>query len=309
MKATNRRRFLRNISLSGLGLAVVRPTFAKKQTEEVIECDATTLDYYGEGPFYTDGPPFLENNVLAPEGELGTKLIISGRVLNLDCNAFIPDTIIDVWHADDSGAYDNEGYHLRGYVKSNAQGFYMFETILPGKYLNGASFRPSHIHYKITPPGFSSLTTQLYFEGDDSIPGDAAASIKEGTYDASQRIIPLVENTDGVLEGTFDIIINGTGIPVGTYDLHLTKGMVYKCSPNPFTTRLEIEYGVFHKAQAGLVVYNMAGQEVAVLEDAVLEANKYVAIWEPDGNLASGHYFIALKIEAFQVHYLKVEKL
>lgn len=149
----------------------------------------------------------------------------------------------------------------------------------------------------------------MYFAGDTSIPNDAAASIDSGTYDASSRIIPLNTNSDGVLEGTFDIVINGNGIAVGTTDLHLDKGMVYKASPNPFQDYMEIEYGVFKNAKAGLIVYDALGRQVATLEDRVLSADKYVAIWKPEGNLPKGHYYIALKINDLQVHYLKVMKL
>ena len=51
----------------------------------------------------------------------------------------------------------------------------------------------------------------LYFEGDQYIETDAAASITEGTYDATHRIIPLSTNNDGNLEGTWDIIVDGDG--------------------------------------------------------------------------------------------------
>ena len=104
---------------------------------------------------------------------MGTRLIISGQVYNLECSEIIPNAEIDIWHANDSGSYDNYGFNLRGKTYSNAQGFYIFETIKPGLYLNGSTYRPSHIHFKITPPGFNTLITQLYFEGDPYIPTDA----------------------------------------------------------------------------------------------------------------------------------------
>jgi len=158
----------------------------------------------------------------------------------------------------------------------------------------------------VTPPGFPEVTTQLYFEGDGSIPGDAAASVTSGTFDATNRIIELTENEDGILEGTFDIVINGEGVTVGVHDIYLDKGMVYSCSPNPFDNMVEIHYGVFKRSKVGLIVYNMMGQEVAVLEDEVKSPEKYYAIWQPPVDLVSGHYFIALKINDLQVHYLKV---
>ena len=306
----NRRSFLKNTALGtfALGISAKSQVNSSTNNKKDLTCDPTTLDYYGTGPFYTDNPPLIEGNMLALANEQGERMIISGRILNLECNEFIPNTVVDVWQANNEGQYDNQGFTLRGFTKSNDQGFYLFETVKPGKYLNGNSFRPSHIHYKVSPPGFNTLTTQLYFEGDTSIENDAAASITSGIYDATHRIISLIENSDNILEGTFDIVINGEGITVGTSDLHLNKGMIYKVSPNPFINQVEIKYGVFKKAKVGLVVYDLAGQEVAILEDEDLTSNKYTSIWEPDATLPSGHYFIALKINDLQVHYLKIIK-
>ena len=307
----NRRQFLRNTSLSALSLAII-PQLGKAKprpagSEEAIMCDKTTLDYYGEGPFYTENPPTIQDSQLAINDEPGQRMIISGRVYNLDCSEFIPDTIIDVWHANDAGQYDNQGFNLRGKTVTNSQGFYVFETIKPGKYLNGSAYRPAHIHFKITPPGFDTLITQLYFVGDEDLSSDAASSITSGQYDATHRIIDLEENTDGKLEGTWDIVVNGQGI-TGLNDLHIEKGMIYKATPNPFQERITINYGVFRKAKVSLLVYDLQGRMVATLEEQVLAPAKYEAEWQPDAALPKGHYFIALKVNDLQVHYLKIQR-
>lgn len=307
---SKRRKFLRNISLASLGISLspnIAKTNTSSQREESMMCDPTTLDFYGQGPFYTENPPLLSDNKLASPEEPGTRLIVSGRVYNLDCSEFIPDTRIDVWHANDAGQYDNSGFNLRGFVLSNQQGFYMFETILPGKYLNGNQFRPSHIHFKITPPNFPELTTQLYFEGDESIPADAAASITSGQFDATHRTIALTENEQGTLEGTWDIVVDGVGT-TNTNDLHLNKGIVYSASPNPFSSQIEILYGVFQKSKVSLLVFDLEGRMVANIKEEIHTPEKYTAVWQPSAYLPSGHYFIAIKINDIQVHYLKVLK-
>lgn len=310
-KENSRRQFLINSSLTALSLGLL-PAVSKAMTpdananDSAPPCDPTTNDYYGQGPFYTPDAPVINEGQLADADEAGTRIRISGRVLNLDCSEAIPNAIIDIWHADDAGAYDNEAYHLRGKIESNAQGFYMFETIKPGWYLNGAEFRPSHVHIKVTPHGFGTLTTQLYFEGDPYIANDAAASITSGTFDASNRIIPLVEAVDTVQEGTWDIIVDGDGVQLGVNDLHLEKGIIYSASPNPFTDRVVIKYGVFLNSKVSLDVFNMQGQQVASLEQKEMQAEKYEAVWEPSAYLPGGHYFVALKVNDLQVHYLKI---
>lgn len=307
-----RRDFLKNITLTGLGLGVLsnklKANPAKNNSlpnEE--DCPVTTPDYYGTGPFYTANAPEIENNLLAENTAEGERIIISGRVLNLDCSEVIPNAAIDIWHADTTGAYDNSGFNMRGKTYTNEQGFYLFETIKPGHYLNGASFRPAHIHIKVTPPNYPTITTQLYFEGDPYIAADAAASITSGTYDASHRIIPLTANAEGKKEGTWDIIVDGEGVDIGTSnDLHLEQGMIYKLSPNPFSEQLVINYGVFRPAKVSLSVFDLQGKLVANLDEKQLDPQKYKAVWQAPANLVNGYYFITLKINDLQVHYQKV---
>lgn len=304
----NRRQFLRNTTLAALTVVALpsESTAVSMANNEDVSCNKTTTDYYGQGPFYSANAPEIIDNNLAKDSELGTRLILSGRVLNMDCTQFIPNTLIDIWHADDAGRYDNLGYNLRGKTLSNAQGFYFFETIMPGKYLNGGKFRPAHIHFKITPPGFEELITQLYFEGDVEIPTDAAASITSGDNDATDRIIPLTKNDDGKMEGVWDIMINGEGNIVSTSDIHTDKGMIYSISPNPYKDRIEISYGVFTKAKVSLAIYDAAGREVAKLREQELIPEKYTAEWRPNGDLKDGYYFVSLKINDLQVHYKKI---
>lgn len=304
----SRRSFIQKAALAPLVLGL--PTIGKsaESSPPVDDCFETTRDLYGQGPFYTANAPTIENTLLAPENEPGTRLILSGVVRTLDCTELIPATVIDIWHADHEGAYDSDGFHLRGKTTSNAQGFYLFETILPGKYLNGSSFRPSHIHFKITPPGFSTLTTQLYFEGDSDIPGDAAASVTSGQFDATHRIIVLTENGEGEMEGTWDIIVDGDGIS-GVNDLHLDKGILYSATPNPFSDHLDIFYGVFQRAHVRIDAYDQHGVRVVRLVDQEMSPQKYTASWNDVQFLPAGHYWITIRINDLQVHYLKVVKV
>jgi protocatechuate 3,4-dioxygenase beta subunit len=92
--------------------------------------------------------------------------MVSGQVLGLaDCKP-IANATLDVWQADDSGAYDSVGYRLRGVFNVDATGGFVLPTIIPGHYLNGSQYRPAHIHVWLRAPGFKDLITQLYFAGD-----------------------------------------------------------------------------------------------------------------------------------------------
>lgn len=163
------------------------------------DCDPTSGDI--EGPFYTPNAPFRNN--LIPEGAKGDRLFLTGTVYAKDCETPLPNVELDVWQADHEGDYDNAGFDYRGKFNADNLGNYSMETILPGKYLNGAQFRPRHIHFKVRSKG-QTLTTQLYFEGDVSIPIDPWAS----DPDAAGRIIPLVPDQQDVLHGVFDIYLD-----------------------------------------------------------------------------------------------------
>lgn len=118
------------------------------------------------GPFYKADAPFKAD---LTDGSVGTPLIVSGTVYCSDCVTPLANAVVDVWQANDSGIYDSVGYVLRGKMETNADGKYEYASILPGFYLNGAQYRPRHIHYKVSHPQGTALTTQLYFQGDPYI--------------------------------------------------------------------------------------------------------------------------------------------
>lgn len=124
-----------------------------------------------QGPYYRPDAPFRTD--LTEAGMPGTRVTVSGRVLDPDCQP-IQGALVDVWQADDEGDYDNDGandppngeYVLRGRMTADGDGAYSFRSLIPGHYLNGNQYRPAHIHVTVSAPGFVPLTTQLYFEGD-----------------------------------------------------------------------------------------------------------------------------------------------
>ena len=151
-----------------------------------------------EGPFYTPGAP--GRMVLADDSVPGQRLRISGRVLSAaDGCTPLAGASLDVWQADSEGAYDGEGFQLRGVLETADDGSYEITTIVPGHYLNGSSFRPAHVHVKASAPGRSLLTTQLYFAGDPYNEGDP--------FIAPSLIMPVEEQADGSIACRFDFVI------------------------------------------------------------------------------------------------------
>jgi protocatechuate 3,4-dioxygenase beta subunit len=256
----DRRKFIGTGSAALAALALpkaLRAQACRSKTEE---------DRYLDGPFHRDGAP---NRVkLASEFEPGQRLIIAGQMMN--CDGPMAGVNLDVWNATNTGCYESfgscpavpghpEAYRLRGQLKTDKDGKYAFETILPGAYLNGSIYRPRHIHIIMTIPYLivtprkgetNQLVTQLYFEGDQYIPGDYAADHPS----AANRIIKLDNSVPAMWKGSWNIVIpepmTTSGLLAGTlldqFDVHVRKEggrMLFRLPPN--TSNQPVEFRVY----------------------------------------------------------------
>ncbi len=129
-------------------------------------CDDEQTSEQTEGPFYSPGVP--EKPDFRADVDHGDPMVLTGVVVDTACTP-IADTVIDVWHADADGVYDNETYRLRGFVRTDDAGVFRIATIVPGLYPG----RTRHFHVKVAAPSAAAvLTTQLYFPDEPSNDGD-----------------------------------------------------------------------------------------------------------------------------------------
>ena len=166
--------------------------------DDSAESCAVTEDNI-EGPFYRENAPFRDD--LNATGATGVALQISGRVLGPDCTP-LEGAVVDIWHADPDGGYDNStaDFGFRGRMEVDGKGGYSYATLLMGRYLNGDTYRPRHIHYRVSAPGHATLVTQLYFNGDEFIEGDA--------FVEKELIINLTGDDSSGYAGTFDVVLD-----------------------------------------------------------------------------------------------------
>lgn len=113
----------------------------------------------GGGPYYIENVP--SRHMLAPKNAKGQTLIIKGRVLKQDCKTPIAGVVLNIWHADAAGNYQNDWY--RGKITSKGDGQYYVETIIPKGYGQGTAFRPPHIHFKVFVNNQEIITSQMFF--------------------------------------------------------------------------------------------------------------------------------------------------
>lgn len=215
-------------------------------------CLPTTTDILG--PYYRANAPFRSD--LTVTGDPGTILNFKGRVLNEDCNP-INNAIVDVWQANEGAVYDqtSANFNYRGRFQTGASGEYEFKSIKPGWYLNGSQYRPAHIHFRVTKPGFTELITQLYFQGDPYIANDPWAS----DPDAQLRIVPISQvNNEGV--ATFDITLQGP-----TTINEIQKSSPVGLSPNPVKDILN--FNTDGVSIMNIEMINVTGQLVATAYD------------------------------------------
>ncbi|HUA32435.1 MAG TPA: intradiol ring-cleavage dioxygenase [Candidatus Binataceae bacterium] len=143
------------------------------------------------GPFYRLSAPEVQLGADISNGTPGEPLEVRGAVRSAEGGA-ICDALLDVWQAAPNGLYDvqdksQSGMNLRARLRSDARGHFAFRTVKPasypvpddgpvGKMLRGLGrhpFRPAHIHFIVSAPGFHILTTALYINGDRYLETDA----------------------------------------------------------------------------------------------------------------------------------------
>ena len=200
-KLFGRRQFIRNSTLVAVSISLPGLVSCEDKSEilpDEKDC-ATSADILG--PFYKAGAPFREE--IIPLGDTGVPLLIEGKVFT-DCDTVLGDAVVEIWNADNEGEYDtSEEFRFRGRYKTGADGIYHFKTIIPGRYLNGSTFRPSHIHFRITAPGHQELVSQIYFKDDPFIASDPWA----GSSNAAERILAVGQDENGTDTVNFNIYL------------------------------------------------------------------------------------------------------
>jgi protocatechuate 3,4-dioxygenase beta subunit len=124
--------------------------------------------------------------------------------------------ILYVYHTDAKGLYSpapkqtqaKRHGHLRGWVKTDADGRYEFKTIRPASYPN--SQNPQHIHPSIKEPGTTLYWIDEFLFDDDPVLSEREKSNQEKR--GGSGIISLKKNEKGVWVGKRDIVL-GMNIP------------------------------------------------------------------------------------------------
>jgi protocatechuate 3,4-dioxygenase beta subunit len=143
-----------------------------------------TAPVFGDGRVRPEDADLTRQHDGEPQGE---RIVVYGQVLEEDRRP-VPDTLVEIWQANASGAYvdgANPGFMPldpnftgAGRALTDNDGRFTFRTIKPAPYPGelGSFYRPAHIHVSLFGPHLSHrLITQCYWEGDPLIVHDAIA--------------------------------------------------------------------------------------------------------------------------------------
>jgi len=153
------------------------------------------------GPFFPREFGQGANDLTQLDGKpvKGDVIEITGRIVQGD-GAPVDNLILELWQADAGGRYDNPDFLGWGRAATDAQGIYLFRTIMPG----AAKGRLPHINLNILYSGLMrQLQTVMFFERADDPVLDAVAPAS-----LRDRLVAKKEKSNGY---RFNIRLRGEG--------------------------------------------------------------------------------------------------
>lgn len=150
------------------------------------------------GPFYVQAAPEKQNGDDISGTMKGDPMIVTGSVSSVDGQP-LAGAAVDVWHSDNDGYYDVQHLEeigdlaMRARFHTDADGRFHFWSIKPAAYpiphdgpvgemleaQGRHPWRPAHVHFMITAPGFEQLVTHVFVAGDKYLDSDVVFGVKD----------------------------------------------------------------------------------------------------------------------------------
>jgi hydroxyquinol 1,2-dioxygenase len=109
----------------------------------------------------------------------------------------VPRALLDLWQSNTEGFYDVQladtgGRQLRARLRADEDGRFRFRTIKPTAYpvptdgpvgvildrMGRHPMRPAHLHFIVSAPGYETVVTHLFVEGDPYLESDVVFGVK-----------------------------------------------------------------------------------------------------------------------------------
>lgn len=174
------------------------------------------------GPFHVEGAPVRDmGDCISLDGK-GESCLFEGRILDLNGKP-ITGAKLDVWADNAEGFYDVQQpdvqpqWNNRGIFITGDDGRYHFVGSKPVSYpipddgpvgkmlaaLGRHPYRPAHIHFMISAPGYQKLVTHTFVGGDEYLTSDTVFGVKESLVAPFER----TENGATLWSSNFDFVL------------------------------------------------------------------------------------------------------
>jgi hydroxyquinol 1,2-dioxygenase len=206
-----RQEFILLSDVLGLSMLIV----AQNNDKPAGCTEATVL-----GPFHVEGAPHYELGADIANGARGTPCVVRGTVRGIGGEP-IAGAQLDVWQSDAEGLYDVQHTGIdhaqaRGILNADSEGRYHFRSILAvpypiphdgpvGDLLKATGrhpWRPAHLHFLITAPGYETLITHVFRSDDPYLDSDAVFGVRQSL------IADWKQQPDGSYLVEYDFVLN-----------------------------------------------------------------------------------------------------
>ncbi|KAF2261725.1 aromatic compound dioxygenase [Lojkania enalia] len=151
------------------------------------------------GPFWRqDAPAKQMGDTIVSGIESNDRTWMHGIVTDFRTGKPIEGAVLDVWHTAPNGLYEQQDpaqpdMNLRGRFTTGKDGKYNFYCLRPVPYpipydgpagkvlqaLDRHPYRPAHIHFILTAPGYKPIVTQIFDRKSKYLEDDAVFAVKE----------------------------------------------------------------------------------------------------------------------------------
>ncbi|MEJ8847979.1 intradiol ring-cleavage dioxygenase [Variovorax rhizosphaerae] len=172
-----------------LGLSML--TVALNHSKSAQATEATVF-----GPFHVPGAPVLPLGSDIANGARGEPLFVDATVRGTDGEP-VAGAVVDVWEADAEGLYDLQRTDLdhpegRAVFHTDGEGRLHFKAVTPVAYpiptdgpvgtmleaTRRHPWRPAHVHFIVQAPGYETLITHVFKDGDAYLDSDAVFGVR-----------------------------------------------------------------------------------------------------------------------------------
>ena len=184
----------------GLGMSMLVDAMGNRRPEGATENTVF-------GPFHVEDAPIRAmGDTISLDGK-GEPCLFEGKVIDLHGNP-VQGACVDVWSDNADGFYDVQQpgiqpkWNNRGRFHTGADGAYAFRGIKPISYpipddgpvgqmlalMGRHPYRPAHMHFLITAPGFQRLVTHTFVGDDTYLDSDAVFGVKKTLIAPFERL-------------------------------------------------------------------------------------------------------------------------